>query len=52
MQKMQMESFIESDRQNEEFLVRLEEHQQKAAKEDRERDREFFMLLAALLTKK
>ena len=52
IQERQMETFIESDRQNREFLVKLEEQQQEAARKEREWDHEFVMQLATLLTKK
>ena len=36
-----MDAFIESYRQNREFLVRLEEHRQKTVKEEVARDHQF-----------
>ena len=47
-----MEAFRESDQQNREFLVKLEEQQQKNAAEEKQRDRDLFMQLATLLSKK
>ena len=47
-----MEAAAESDWLNREFLTKLEEQQQKAAVDEKRRDREFFMQLATLLAKK
>ena len=52
MQERQIEAFKESDQQNREFLIKLEEQQQQHATEEKQRDRDFFMQLATLLAKK